>query len=254
MKKKKIKATPANEKYVVDIITDYDAISDRCDEFDIRKGGSEVQDIIVKLKNTIRKNNLNGLSANQIGFDKRILCLNFNNDIRTFINPIITGVEGYELSRETCSSIPGKTFIRIRNSRVWVTYQTPLGKIESVELNGFASRIMQHHIDHLDGMLLSDVGLEIFDDFDSATEEERMEVIEMYLDSLDMTAKDIEEDLDSTEDGKQLHDAVRFMESVRKGETVIESRPMSDDEIEELKKKMHEAIESNRNGEVTDNE
>ena len=236
MKKKQSKAQPANEKYVVEIVTDYEALSDRCDEFDLRKGGADVQDTILKLKNTIRKHNLNGLSANQIGVDKRILCLNFNNDIRTFINPIITRVEGHELSRETCSSIPEKTYIRIRNTRVWVTFQTPLGKIDSVELNGFAARVMQHHIDHLDGLLLNDVGLEIFEDFDAASEEERQAVIEMYLDSLDMTAKDLENSLDADEEGKKLHDAVKFMESVRKGETIIESMPMTDEEIEKIKK------------------
>lgn len=241
--KKRIKAQPANEKYVVEIVTDYDALSERCDEFDLRKGGSEVQDIIIKLKNTIRKNNLSGLSANQIGFNKRILCLNFNNDIRTFVNPIITRVEGHELSRESCSSIPGKDFIRIRNSRIWVTFQTPLGKIDSVELNGYAARIMQHHIDHLDGLLLSDVSLEIDDEFDQASEEERLQVIEMYLDSLDMTAKDIEAELDADEEGKQLHDAVRFMESVRKGETIVESVPMTEEEIEELKNAQKEVME-----------
>ena len=226
-----------NEEHVVDIVTDYDTLSDRCDEFDLRKNGSDVQGIVLKLKNTIRKNGLSALSANQIGYDKRILCLNFNGDIRTFINPIITGVDGVELSRETCSSIPGKTFIRIRNSRVWVTYQTPLGKIESVELNGFAARVMQHHIDHLDGLLLSDVSLEIDEDFDNATEEERQQVIEMYLDSIDMAASDIENEIDSDEEGKQLKDAVRFMESVRKGETIVESMPLTEEEIEALKAK-----------------
>lgn len=246
-KQRKNNTQQANEEYVVSIVTDYDTLSERCDEFDLRKNGSDVQGIVLKLKNTIRKNGLSGLSANQIGFDKRILCLNFNGDIRTFINPILTGADGVELSRESCSSIPGKTFIRIRNSRVWVTYQTPLGKIESVELNGYASRMMQHHIDHLDGLLLSDVGLEIDADFDNATEEERMQVIEMYLDSLDMATKDIEAELDKDEEGKQMVDAVRFMDSVRKGETVVENMPLTDEEVEAWRAKRDELLKEENN-------
>jgi peptide deformylase len=236
--------TSPNEKYVKEIITDYDILSERCDEFDLTKKNKDVQDIVLHLKNTIRANDgMLGLSANQIGFDKRIVVLNFNNDLRSFVNPIVTRVDGYELSRETCHSIPGKTFIRMRNSRVWVTYQTPLGKIESVELNGVAAKVMQHHIDHLDGLLLSDVSLEIDEDFDNATDEERAEVIKMYLESLDMTSEQLNAEIESDEDSKQLSDAIRFMESVRKGETVVESVPYTDEEFEKLKADFKSQIE-----------
>ena len=89
---KKIIKMPVSEEHVCEIITDYDKLSERCSEFDLTKENKEVQTIVLKLKNTIRKHNLLGLSANQIGYDKRILCLNFNGDIKTFINPIITNL------------------------------------------------------------------------------------------------------------------------------------------------------------------
>lgn len=236
MAKKRILTTAPNEKYVKEVVTDYDVLSIRCDEFDLVKKNTEVQNIILTLKNTIRANpGMLGLSANQVGFSRRIIVLNFNGDLRTFINPIITRVDGFELSRETCHSIPGKTFIRTRNSRVWVTYQTPLAKIESVELNGVAAKVMQHHIDHLDGLILSDVSLEIDEDFDNATDEEREEVIQMYLESLDLTASELKAEAEKDEDGKKLSDAMRFIESVQKGETIIESQPLTDEEFEELK-------------------
>ena len=227
-----------NEKHVVEIVTDYDKLSERCIEVDTTKKNSDIQDIILKLKNTIRANdNMIGLSANQIGSDKRVICLNFNGSLRTFINPIITNAGPLELVQETCHSEPGKTFIRLRHNRVEVTYQTPLSKIETVKLFGMAARAMQHHIDHLDGILLSDIGLEIEDDFINATEEEKQEVISMYLDSLDLALKDIEVSIEKDKDAKQLRDATKFIESVRKGETIIESVPLSDEEIEEFKKK-----------------
>lgn len=238
----KVVADPSRVK---EIVTDYDILSERCDEFDLAKKNKDVQNIVLCLKNTIRANDgMLGLSANQIGFDRRIVVLNFNNDLRTFVNPIITRVDGFELSRETCHSIPGKTFIRMRNSRIWVTYQTPLGKIESVELNGVAAKVMQHHIDHLDGLLLSDVSLEIDEEFDNATDEERAEVIKMYLDSLDITAQQLSSEVESDEDGKKLSEAIRFMESVRKGETIVESVPYTDEEFEELKAKVKAEIDS----------
>ena len=231
-----------NEKHVVEIVTDYEALSERCVEVDTTKKNSEVQDVIIKLKNTIRANdNMIGLSANQIGFDKRVMCLNFNGEIRTFINPIITNAGPLELVQETCHSEPGKTFIRLRHNRVEITYQTPLSKIETVELVGMAARAAQHHIDHLDGLLLSDIGLEIEKDFMEATEDEKQEVISMYLDSLDLALKDINISIENDEEAKKMNDAIKFMDSVRKGETIVEQVELTEEEYNELKNKYEEA-------------
>lgn len=240
--------TPANVKYVKEIISDYNKLSDRCNEFDAVKGNTEVQDIVLHLKNTIRANEgMLGLSANQIGYNKRILCLNFNGDIRSFVNPIITNVEGLELSREKCHSIPNKEFIRSRHSKVDVTFQTPLGKIESVSLVGVAAKVFQHHLDHLDGLLLSDVSLEIDEQFDNASDEERQQVIEMYLDSLDLTRKQINEEIDNDPEAHQMSEAVRFLQSVESGETEIESVPLNEEEIEHIKKIEQEYISQKDN-------
>ena len=244
MSKLKVIDNVINKTHVKEIITDYDILSERCDEIDLTKKNKNIQNTVLQLKNTIKANpGMLGLSANQIGSYDRVLVLNFNGNLRSFVNPIITRVDGFELSRETCHSIPGKTFIRMRNSRVWVTYQTPLGKIESVELNGVAAKMMQHHIDHLDGLILSDVSLEIDDDFDNATEEERAEVIKLYLESLDLCADELTNEVNQDEDGKKLADAIRFIESVKKGETIVESVPYTDEEFEELKAKVKEEIE-----------
>ena len=246
---RKLSTTP-NEKYVKEVITDYDKLSERCNEFDLTKENKDVQDIVLALKNTIRANEgMLGLSANQIGYNKRILCLDFGGNIRSFINPIITNAEGFTLSRETCSSIPDKVFIRTRNSKINVTYQTPLGKIESVEFIGFAAIMFQHHLDHLDGLLLSDVSLEIDEDFDNATDEEREEVINMYLDSLDLTRKQIETDIENDEEAKQMSDAVKFINSVKSGETVVEQQPLTEAELEEMRKLL-EAEKEKENSQV----
>lgn len=224
----------------MDIITDIEKLSIRTDELDVRKENKEVRDITVALKNAVREHNLTSLSANQIGFDKRIFVINFSGDIRTFINPVITQVKGFELSRETCSSIPDKTFIRPRHNDIMVMYQTPLGKIESKQFMGAAAKVFQHEMDHLDGLLLSDIGLEIDEMFDNATEEERMEVINMYLDSLDIKQKEIDKEIQEDEDLKKISDGIDFMTKVQKGEVQIEQVPMTEKQIEELKKAQEE--------------
>ena len=228
----------------MDIITDVEKLSVRADEVDVRKDNNSVRDITIKLKNVIRDNNLTGLSAPQIGYDKRIFVINFSGDLRTFINPVITGVKGFELSREKCSSIPGKTFIRPRHNDIQVMYQTPLGKIESKQFLGLAAKIFQHHVDHLDGLLLSDIGLEIDEMFDNATEDERMEVINMYLDSLDIKQKEIDKEIQSDDELKKIAEGITFMEKLQKGEVQIERVPMTEEEIVELEKLKEEAGKS----------
>lgn len=219
-----------------DIVTDYDKLSERCEEFDLTKKNTELQDIVVRMKQIIRNSdNVCGLSANQIGSNKRVICINFNGDIRTFVNPIITSAKGLELSKETCHSIPDKTFIRIRQNRINVTYQTPLAKVESVELVGMAAHVMQHHIDHLDGILLSDIGFEIDEQWDNATEDDRQEVIDYYIDSLDLKANELSKEIAKDKDAKQLANAIKFINSVREGTTKIEKIPLSEKEIAVLK-------------------
>ena len=208
----------------MDIITDVEKLGYRVDEVDTRKQSKLVQDTVLKLKNTIREKGLNALSAPQIGENIRVFCVSFDGgkNIKSFINPIMSKCEGFELSRETCSSIPNKTFIRPRFNKIEVMYQTPLGKVESTRLVGMAARVFQHQIDHLDGLLLSDVGLEVDDDFFNATNEERAEIIKMYLDSLDIKEKEIKKEIEDDKELKAQADAMKFMESVASGETKVE--------------------------------
>ena len=201
-----------------EIITDIEALDVRSEEIDTRKDGNLVRTINVQLKEVIREKNLVGLSAIQIGYDKRIFCINFNGDVRCFVNPIITSTKGFQLSRETSESLPGKTYIRPRNNDIKVMYQTPLGKTESRELVGLAAIVFQRQLDYLDGLLLCDVGLEIDEDFDKATDEEKEQLISAYLDSLDVKRKQVAEEIAADKDLKQIDDAITFMESVQKGD------------------------------------
>lgn len=205
----------------------------RADEIDTRTENKEMREIISTLKRTMRKTGLVSLSAPAIGYNKRIFCIKFDDvDIRTFINPIIVKASGLSLSKEICSSLNGRKFIRPRNNEIEIMYQTPLGKPEGKKLLGMAAYVYQHEMDHLDGLLLDDIGLEVDEAFDNATEEEREEVIDFYLDSLDMTANELNKEIKETPNLKKLSDAIAFMTSVYKGETILE--PVADDsDVEE---------------------
>lgn len=195
----------------------------RAEEINLTKENNLMREIIANIKRTMRKNNLVSLSAPAIGYNKRIFCIDFSDkEIKTFINPLLTNATGIELTREICSSIPGKEFIRPRNSTIDLIYTTPLGQIKSNTFKGVAAHVIQHELDHLEGITLSDIGLEIDADFDEATEEERFEIINMYLDSLDMTREELEKDINSDDTLKRIYNADKFVTAVAQGKVELD--------------------------------
>ena len=210
-------------KLVKDIVTDELQLSERAVEIDVRTQATEMREIIKALKDTMREEGLSSLSAPAIGYNRRIFCIDFkDSEIKTFINPIIAQAKGMQLSIEKCVCIPDKEFMRPRNNDLMIIYQRPTGQIENRQIVGMSAIVFQHELDHLDGLLISDVGIEIDEDFHNATEEEQQEIINAYLDALDIKKKEIDTEINTNPELKQLSDGIDFMESVYKGETKIE--------------------------------
>lgn len=198
-------------------------LSERSMEIDTKNQAIEMREIVSALKDTIRKNNLSYLSAPSIGYQRRIFAINFNDlEIKTFINPIIAVAKGLQLSKETSNVIPNKTYLRPRNTEIKVMYQRPTGQPESRELKGLAAVVFQQCMDDIDGILLSDIGLEIDDEWDTLSDDEKQEVITAYLDSLDLKNKELQKEIQDDTELKQISDAIDFMSSVYKGETKVE--------------------------------
>lgn len=213
-----------------DIITDVEALTEWSDVIHPKKEGGELQRIVLELKATMKKNDLEYLTAPQIGYMKRVFCIRFGKEYRTFVNPMIENNTGFSFQRETCNSIPGKTFIRPRFSNLLAHFQTPLGKIESTRLVGRAAAVFSHCVDHLDGLLVSDIGLEIDEDFDKMTEDERAEIIRLYAESLDVREKQLNEELESNEETKKIIDAAKFIKGVQAGEIELDNSGMNTSE------------------------
>ena len=208
---------------VKEIITDEVELSDWSIEIDTQKEGKLTQEITLALKETMRHNGLQSLSAPQIGYKKRIFCLRFgDNDYRTFINPAIENNSGITMSRERCSSLPDKEFIIPIFCKIKFWFTTPLGKVESATLVGRAAYVFQHALDHLNGSLVSDIGIEIDELFDQATDEEREELLKMYADALDLQLKELNKQIEEDKELKDINDAVKFINSVKDGSTVLD--------------------------------
>ncbi len=217
------------DKHVKDIITDEVALGDWSVEIDTRKESKLLQEIILSLKATMKANELVALAAPQIGYNRRVICMKFGKqDYRTFVNPMIENNTGFQFARETCSSIPGKTFIIPRFNNVKLFFTTPLGKVESTKFSGFSSWKFQHCLDHLNGMLSSDIGLEIDEMFDNATDDERAEVLRMYAESLDIRQKELEKVISEDKDLSDINNAAKFIASVKSGETILDNSKLTE--------------------------
>ena len=210
-------------KNVKEIITERANLEEWSVEIDPQKDGKRTQEIILALKGTMREQDLYYLTAPQIGYNNRIFCIRFgSNDYRTFINPSVENNVGMTMARECCNSIPDKEFIIPRFSKIKFYYLTPLGKVESATLAGKAAQVFQHCLDHLNGLLVDDIGLEIDEMFNNATEEEQAEVLRMYAESLDIRQKELNKQIQEDKELKDINDAIDFIASVKDGSTKIE--------------------------------
>ena len=212
-------------KRILNAIKDYDKFDDRCDEINPKKQNAEMRETILAIKEVMEAKKLSALAAPQIGYTNRIVCLKFGDKQPiTYVNPCITKVNGFTLSKESDISIPNKTFIVPRNVEVEVQYCTPLGQWMTQKMTGMTAFVMQRMINMLDGLLISDIGLEIDEEWDKATDEERAEVIKAYCESLDITMKDVQKDIEDS-DGtlKKVYSAIKFAEGVNSGKVKLET-------------------------------
>ena len=120
--------------------------------------------VIEDLLDTFRVIGGYGLSAPQIGFQKRIVVINElaltgvegSQEERVLINPEIIDFSNSTSFEESCFSID-KAFLEIdRYEKIKVSYTSIDGKKDMLEAKGYHAACIQHEIDHLDGILMID--------------------------------------------------------------------------------------------------
>jgi peptide deformylase len=101
-----------------------------------------------------------GLAAPQVGIGERIIVVDpQQDDLPAFalINPqIVEASKETEKGEEGCLSIPGLRELVERSYSVMVRGLTPEGENREWNLEGLPARIIQHEVDHLDGVLFID--------------------------------------------------------------------------------------------------
>ena len=103
-----------------------------------------------------------GLAGPQVGCLRRIIVANLLHDPRkkegeqVFINPEIIEKDGEMREEEGCLSLPGMVAVLPRAEKVEVRYQDLEGKTVQRQVEALESKLFQHEIDHLDGILILD--------------------------------------------------------------------------------------------------
>jgi peptide deformylase len=100
-----------------------------------------------------------GLAATQVGTLHRVLVYRVEHDspVNVLVNPVIEWKGGEEETMEEgCLSLPGVHVDVERPVYVRVRAQDATGEPLLVEASGLEARVIQHEIDHLDGVLILD--------------------------------------------------------------------------------------------------
>jgi peptide deformylase len=100
-----------------------------------------------------------GLAATQLGVMHRLLVYRteLEGEIAALVNPVLEwSSKEKESAEEGCLSLPGVVVEVDRPVHVRVRAQDPRGEPLLVEASGLEARVIQHEMDHLDGVLILD--------------------------------------------------------------------------------------------------
>lgn len=113
---------------------------------------NEIKDLIQDLKDTLHAiPDAKGLSAIQLGINKRICICSWGGDEILLINPVIIRSRGEQEYLEGCLSVPGVYKKVTRFQKVWCSYLDENGNQQEIAQGGRMSDIIQHELDHFEG-------------------------------------------------------------------------------------------------------
>ncbi|MEM7271554.1 MAG: peptide deformylase [Actinomycetota bacterium] len=97
-----------------------------------------------------------GLAAPQVGVQRRLFVYDIGDGPGAVINPVISESRGEWVYEEGCLSIPGMFWEIVRPKEIHFTGYDLEGNEISIEADELLSRLFQHEVDHLDGVLMID--------------------------------------------------------------------------------------------------
>ena len=127
----------------------------------VRDFGPDLRRLVQDMMDTVTTEEGAGLAAPQISKSWRVILLNLPQEgqkpvMTPMINPEILDSGGDSEFEEGCLSVPGIRETVVRPEWVRVRYQDLRGQFQVVRADGVMARVVQHEVDHLDGILFVD--------------------------------------------------------------------------------------------------
>jgi len=98
-----------------------------------------------------------GLAAPQVGILRRIVVVNTGEEVLELVNPTLLETDGEQIGAEGCLSVPGKYGLVKRPYYARVRAQDRFGDWYEVEGEELIARCFCHELDHLDGIVYTEV-------------------------------------------------------------------------------------------------
>jgi peptide deformylase len=136
-------------------------LREKCAQVDVVD--DDVRVLVRDMMETMYHSSGIGLAAPQVGLTTRVIVVDPRDEEETRRNPIalvnpqvVWSSKEKDKAPEGCLSIPGMEDVVQRPASVVVEGLDPDGDEVRIEAEGLLSRVLQHEIDHLDGVLFVD--------------------------------------------------------------------------------------------------
>jgi peptide deformylase len=114
---------------------------------------SHMNELVARLKMTMKLYGGIGLSANQCGVQERVFVIGTDYFQMVCINPkIIAKSDEVERVKEGCLTYPGLYVTVPRHKWVEVEFFTETGEKKEIRLDGLTAQCFQHELDHMNGV------------------------------------------------------------------------------------------------------
>ena len=118
---------------------------------------SKLHKLLDDMGETMQDANGVGLAAPQVGILRRVVVVDLGDEILELVNPTLVETDGEQVGAEGCLSVPGKYGLVKRPAYAKVRAQDRDGEWFEVEGEEIIARCFCHELDHLDGIVYTEV-------------------------------------------------------------------------------------------------
>jgi peptide deformylase len=125
------------------------------------------------MHDTVLKHDGVGIAAVQVGILRRAIVIDIDDDLLELVNPEIVSSSGNQRELEGCLSCPDLWGYVKRPYAVKIKYQNRYGMVQEYEADDLSAIAICHEIDHLNGVLFTDIADEMVEDEDELEKAKR---------------------------------------------------------------------------------